>query len=140
VISKKTKYGIKALVYVAQHREKETVQVSAIAESENISPKYLESIMLSLRKAGFLSSKKGKGGGYYLRRSPEDIKMVEVMRILEGPVAMVPCVSLNFYEKCDDCPNEETCSVNRLMIQLRDSSLEVLTKTSLADLIKHTVS
>lgn len=136
MISKKTKYGIKALVYVAKHRDEETVQVGSIAESENISPKYLESIMLTLRKAGFLGSRKGKGGGYYLRRPPEDIKMVEVMRILEGPVAMVPCVSLNFYEKCHDCPDEDACSVNSLMIQLRDSSLNVLTRNTLADLIK----
>lgn len=137
VISSKTKYGIKALVYVAKHRDEGNVQVGAIAKSENISQKYLESIMLTLRKAGFLSSRKGKGGGYYLRRAPEDIKMVEVMRILEGPVAMVPCVSLNFYETCKDCPDEKTCSVNTLMIQLRDSSLEVLNKNSLADLINN---
>lgn len=136
MISSKTKYGIKALVYIGKHRHEDTVQVKAIAQSENISPKYLESIMLTLRKAGFLGSRKGKGGGYHLRRSPEDIKMVEVMRILEGPVAMVSCVSLNFYEKCDDCPNEEACSVNSLMMQLRDSCLEVLNKNTLADLIK----
>ncbi len=135
MISKKTKYGIKALVYVAKHKHKETVQVSLIADTQNISPKYLEAIMLTLKKAGFLGSKKGKGGGYYLRRPPEDIKMVEVMRVLEGPVAMVPCVSLNFYEKCDDCPSEDFCSVNRLMIQLRDSSLAVLNKTTIADLV-----
>ena len=92
--------------------------------------------MLTLRKAGFLGSKKGKGGGYYLRRQPEEIKMVEVMRILEGPVSMVPCVSLNFYEKCDDCPDEMACSVHSLMIQLRDSNLAVLNNNTLADLIK----
>ncbi len=111
------------------------MQIGAIAKSENISQKFLESIMLTLRKAGFLGSKKGKGGGYYLRRQPEEIKMVEVMRILEGPVSMVPCVSLNFYEKCDDCPDETTCSVHSLMVQLRDSNLAVLNKNTLADLI-----
>jgi len=111
------------------------VQIGAIAKSENISQKFLESIMLTLRKAGFLGSKKGKGGGYYLRRQPEEIKMVEVMRILEGPVSMVPCVSLNFYEKCDDCPDETACSVHGLMVQLRDSNLAVLNKNTLADLI-----
>lgn len=111
------------------------VQISAIAESEHISQKFLESIMLTLRKAGFLSSKKGKGGGYSLRRSAEEIKMVEVMRVLEGPVAMVPCVSLNFYEHCDDCPSEEACSVHGLMIQVRDSMLNVLNNNTLADII-----
>lgn len=135
MLSKKTKYGLKALAYVAKHKGEDPVQIGAIAKSENISQKFLESIMLTLRKAGFLGSKKGKGGGYYLRRQPEEIKMVEVMRILEGPVSMVPCVSLNFYEKCDDCPDEMTCSVHSLMVQLRDSNLAVLNKNTLADLI-----
>jgi len=136
VLSKKTKYGLKALTYVAKHQGEDPVQIGAIAKSENISQKFLESIMLTLRKAGFLGSRKGKGGGYYLRRQPEDIKMVEVMRVLEGPVSMVPCVSLNFYEKCDDCPDETTCSVHVLMAQLRDSNLAVLNKNTLADLIE----
>ena len=135
MLSKKTKYGLKALTYVAKQEGKDPVQIGAIAKSENISQKFLESIMLSLRKAGFLGSKKGKGGGYYLRRKAEDIKMVEVMRILEGPVAMVPCVSLNFYEKCDDCPDEITCSVHNLMIQLRDANLAVLNNNTLADVV-----
>ena len=135
MLSKKTKYGLKALTYVAKQAGKDPVQIGAITKSENISQKFLESIMLSLRKAGFLGSKKGKGGGYYLRRKAEDIKMVEVMRILEGPVAMVPCVSLNFYEKCDDCPDEITCSVHNLMIQLRDANLAVLNNNTLADVV-----
>ena len=136
MLSKKTKYGLKALTYVAKHQGEDPVQIGAIAKSENISQKFLESIMLTLRKAGFLGSRKGKGGGYYLRRQPEDIKMVEVMRVLEGPVSMVPCVSLNFYEKCEDCPDETACSVHVLMAQLRDSNLAVLNKNTLADLIE----
>ena len=135
MLSKKTKYGLKALVYVAKHKGEDPVQIGAIAKSENISQKFLESIMLTLRKAGFLGSKKGKGGGYYLRRQPEEIKMVEVMRILEGPVSMVPCVSLNFYEKCDDCPDEGECSVHKLMLQVRDSALDVYRNNTLADLL-----
>lgn len=135
MLSKKTKYGLKALTYVAKQEGKDPVQIGAIAKSENISQKFLESIMLSLRKAGFLGSKKGKGGGYYLRRKAEDIKMVEVMRVLEGPVSMVPCVSLNFYEKCDDCVDEVTCSVHNLMIQLRDANLGVLNNNTLADVV-----
>ena len=82
-----------------------------------------------------LGSKKGKGGGYYLIKEPEQIPMTAVMRILEGPIAMVPCVSLNFYEKCDDCANEGACSVFRLMLKVRDANLEVYRNTSLADLI-----
>ncbi|GAA4799361.1 Rrf2 family transcriptional regulator [Litoribaculum gwangyangense] len=134
MLSKKTKYGLKALTYIARSESDIPVQVGAIAKHEQIPQKFLESILLTLRKSGFLGSKKGKHGGYYLRKDPKDILMTEVMRVLEGPIAMVPCVSLNFYEKCDDCPDEDACSVHKLMIQVRDSTLNVFRNTTLADL------
>lgn len=134
MLSKKTKYGIKALTFIARQPEGRPVQTSEIAKSENISQKFLESILLSLRKSGFLGSKKGKGGGYYLIKEPEDIQMTSVIRVLEGPIAMVPCVSLNYYEKCDDCPDEKTCSVHKIMIQVRDCTLKVLGGNTLADI------
>ena len=136
MLSKKTKYGLKALVYLASQDKGVPVQIASIAESENISQKFLESILLTLRKNGFLGSKKGKGGGYYLIKDPNAIKMTAVMRVLEGPIAMVPCVSLNFYEKCDDCPDEKACSVHELMIKVRDANLEVYRNTNLSDLVK----
>ena len=136
MLSKKTKYGIKALAFIASREDKRPVQTSEIAKSENISLKFLESILLSLRKSGFLGSKKGKGGGYYLQQEPEKIKMTAVVRVLEGPIAMVPCVSLNYYEKCADCPDEATCSVHALMIQVRDSTLDVLGGNTLYDLAR----
>ncbi len=134
MLSKKTKYGIKALTFLAKQESKIPIQIATISKSENISLKFLESILLTLRKNGFLGSKKGKGGGYYLLKEPEEIQMTAVMRILEGPIAMVPCVSLNFYEKCDDCPDENTCAVHNLMIQVRDSTLQIFRNTTLADL------
>lgn len=138
MLSKKTKYGLKALTYIARDQNGTPSQVSAIAKGEQIPQKFLESILLTLRKAGFLGSKKGKHGGYYLRQSPSEIKMTDVMRVLEGPIAMVPCVSLNYYEKCDDCPDESTCSVHKLMIEVRDSTLNVFRNTTLEDLSKKT--
>lgn len=138
MLSKKTKYGIKALSFIAREANESPVQVALIAEKENISHKFLESILLSLKKAGFLSAKKGKGGGYYLRKPPEEIIMSDIIRILEGPIAMVPCVSLNFYEKCDDCPDEDHCSVHKLMLQVRDSTLNVLKNKSLYELVQET--
>jgi len=135
MISKKTKYGLKALTFLARQEHNTPVQIEVISKSENISQKFLESILLTLRKNGFLGSKKGKGGGYYLLKKPEDIKMSSIMRILEGPIAMVPCVSLNFYEKCDDCPDENACAVHNLMIEVRDSTLNIFNNRSLADLI-----
>lgn len=135
MLSKKTKYGLKALTYLASQDDKQPVQIAEIAKQENISQKFLESILLTLRKTGFLGSKKGKGGGYYLIKDPKEVLMTDVMRILEGPIAMVPCVSLNFYEKCDDCPDERTCSVNKLMLKVRDANLAVYRSNTLADLI-----
>lgn len=134
MVSKKTKYGIKALTYLAKQDTNSPVKISTISESENISLKFLETILLSLRKHGFLGSKKGKGGGYYLLKDPKDIPMTAVMRVLEGPIAMVPCVSLNFYEKCADCPDEHNCAVNKLMLKVRDNTLAILKNTTLKDL------
>lgn len=134
MLSKKTKYGIKALTYLARQDNKNPVSIATISKSENISVKFLESILLTLRKNGILGSKKGIGGGYYLIKNPKDVPMTTVMRVLEGPIAMMPCVSLNYYEKCDDCPDEDKCAVHRLMIQVRDSSLKVFRNTTLDDL------
>lgn len=135
MLSKKTKYGLKALTFLAKQDGKSPVQIAEISKSENISQKFLESILLTLRKAGILGSKKGKGGGYYLIKDASEVPMTDVIRVLEGPIAMLPCVSLNFYEKCDDCPDENACSVNKLMIQVRDSTLKIFRHTSLEDLI-----
>ena len=137
MLSKKTKYGIKALTYLARQHDKSPVQIATISKSENISLKFLESILLTLRKTGFLGSKKGKGGGYYLLKHPSEIQMTAVMRVLECPIAMVPCVSLNFYEKCDDCPDENACTVHNLMIQVRDSTLQIFKNTTLESLTKN---
>lgn len=135
MISRKTKYGLKAITYLAKQMTNKPVQISMISDSENISQKFLESILLLLKKSGFLGSKKGKSGGYYLLKDASDISLAELYRVLEGPIALIPCVSLNFYEKCDDCPDEEACSVHNLMIKIRDTNLKILENTSLADLI-----
>lgn len=134
MLSKKTKYGLKALGYLAKTPIHEPVPISEIATEERISQKFLESILLILRKNGYLASKKGKGGGYYLIKSAEEIKISSVIRVLEGPLAMLPCVSLNYYEKCDDCVDENSCALNRLMAEVRDSTLAILENKTLATL------
>jgi len=136
MLSKKTKYGLKALTYLAMKPINEPVLISEIATAENISQKFLESILLTLRKNGFLASKKGKGGGYYLIKPADEIQVSSIIRILEGPIAMLPCVSLNYYEKCDDCVDETTCSLNRMMAEVRDSTLAILENKTLANLIE----
>ncbi|UZO79226.1 Rrf2 family transcriptional regulator [Aquimarina sp. ERC-38] len=135
MLSKKTKYGLKAMIYIAKNYTEKPVLISEIAEKEHISQKFLESILLTLKKNELLASKKGKGGGYLMIKNPEDIAMVDIIRILEGPIAMVPCVSLNFYKRCEDCQDEEACAVNELMIEVRDQTLKVLANKTLADFI-----
>ncbi|HLS30195.1 MAG TPA: Rrf2 family transcriptional regulator [Flavobacteriaceae bacterium] len=134
MLSNKTKYGIKALIYLYENREETPIPISKIAEEENIPRKFLEAILLTLRKGQVLGARKGKNGGYYLLKDAEDIYMTEVLRLLGGPIAMIPCVSLNFYESCEDCPDEEACGVHRLMLEVRDSALEILARKSLAQL------
>lgn len=133
MLSKKTKYGLKALSYLLKQERNTPVLISDISKAENISQKYLESILLTLKKSGILSSKKGKGGGYFLLQNPKEIKISTIMRVLEGPIAMLPCVSLNYYEKCDDCVNEEECSLSILMAEVRDSTLKILENKTLAN-------
>lgn len=133
MLSKKTKYGLKALSYLAKQEQNVPVLISDISTSQNISKKFLESILLTLKKNGILSSKKGKGGGYYLLKKPSEIKISTVIRVLEGPIAMLPCVSLNYYEKCSDCVDEESCSLNILMAEVRDSTLKILENKTLAN-------
>lgn len=134
MLSKKTQYAFKALTFMAEKKKDGPVLIAEIASKKKIPLKFLENILLELKKAGILDSKKGKGGGYFFNIEPHKIPLAKVMRLIEGPIALLPCVSLNFYEKCEDCPDEETCAVNKLMVQVRDSSLQIFRNTTLADL------
>lgn len=135
MLSKKTKYAIRALMALGESYEKESLTISFIAEKEKIPKKFLEQILLELRNAGFLYSKKGAGGGYFLLKNPKDINLVQVMRLTGGPIAQLSCVSLNFYQKCDECRNEEKCGIRDTFIEVRDATLKVLLKTTIASLI-----
>lgn len=135
MLSKKTKYAIKALVILGKNADKPPMQISRIAEEENIPKKFLEQILLDLRNAGFLYSKKGAGGGYSLNKDPRDIFLVSIMRVTDGPIAMVPCASLNFYHKCEECRQETTCGIRDVFVQVRDATLRILSETSIADVI-----
>lgn len=134
MLSKKTQYGLKALGYLAAQHGRGPVLIADIAKQKNIPLKFLEAILLQLKQKGILSSKKGKGGGYYLAAPPKKISIAAAIRLIEGPIAMLPCVSLNFYERCKDC-NEATCGLNKIMAATRDATLKVLEKKTIADLI-----
>jgi Rrf2 family protein len=135
MLSKKTQYGLKALGYLASQYGKGPVLIADIAAKKKIPIKFLESILLLLKQKDILSSKKGKGGGYFLTAPPKNISLAAAMRIIEGPIALLPCVSLNFYKKCEDC-NEKVCALNKVMAITRDATLKVLEKKSLQDLIE----
>ncbi|GAB1462242.1 RrF2 family transcriptional regulator [Pedobacter sp.] len=135
MLSKKTKYAIKALVALGKNIDMPPMQISKIAEEERIPKKFLEQILLDLRNAGFLYSKKGAGGGYSLNKKPEEIFLVQILRLTDGPVAMLPCASLNFYHKCDECKDEVTCGIRSAFIDVRDATLKILGQTSIADII-----
>ena len=135
MLSKKTRYAIKALVVMGKNFGQEPMQISRIAAEEQIPKKFLEQILLDLRNAGLLYSKKGAGGGYSLIKDPKEIFLVQVLRITGGPIALLPCVSLNFYQRCEECINEGTCGIRDVFIDVRNASLKILTETSIADVI-----
>ncbi len=134
MLSKKTQYGLKALGYLAEKYGSGPVLIADIAEQKCIPIKFLESILLQLKQHDILESKKGKGGGYYLMQPPKKTSIAQVIRIIGGPIALLPCVSLNFYEKCGDC-NEENCGLRKTMAVVRDATLKVLEKKTLCDLV-----
>lgn len=136
MLTKKSKYAIKALLELARNHDEGTpMRISDIAEKENIPRKFLEAILLDLRKHGILGSRMGTSGGYYLLKTPADIPLSKVLRITDGPIALVPCASLNFYEPCGECVNEASCSIRDVAREVRDASLAILSNTSIADLL-----
>ena len=141
MLSKKTKYAINALVYLArENKEGEPVQISKIAESEHIPRKFLEAILLELRHAGMLNSRKGKTGGYYLQQSPEEINIADVMRLFDGPIALLPCVAYKYYERCEECVDEETCGIRSVFSDVRSETVKMLKGATLAEIIKRSES
>ncbi len=131
MLTKKAKYGLKAMVHLAGVQPGATALVADIAASNNIPKKFLDAILGELRNAGFVHSKKGKGGGYMLARPPEDIGVGNIVRALDGPLAPIQCASKTVYRRCDDCADETHCAVRLVMLRAREAIAEVLDKTSL---------
>ena len=135
MLSKKTKYAFHALTYLGKQPERTPVLISEVADKTKVPKKFLESILLDLKKAGILTSKMGKGGGYYLLKEPEDVQLADVIRMFNGPIALLPCVSLNYYEPCDECVSEETCGLNKIMVEVRDETLKIVANKTLKDIL-----
>jgi len=136
MLTKKGKYALFAVLHLARKYGDEPIRISELAQEERIPQKFLEAILLELKKQGFLLSKKGKGGGYVLRASPDQITVGEVIRAIEGPIAPVPCVARTTNEKCPECKPDEVCGIRLLMKDVRDAISEVLDNTTLTDVLK----
>jgi Rrf2 family protein len=140
MLSRKSKYGLKALLALAQESGREPVLVAELARRDATPKKFLEAILLELKRHGLVHSKKGKGGGYFLQRSASEITFGDVIRVLDGPLAAVPCVSQTAYMKCAECVDEATCGVRLAMKEVRDATARILDHTTLADINTRTVS
>ena len=134
MLSQKTRYALKALVLLADHHgsSNEPVSILELAQKGNLPQKFLEAILLELKRQGFLASRKGKGGGYLLAKTAEEIMIGDVVRALDGPLALLPCVSQKYYRRCEDCRTEELCALRLLFKEVRDSTASILDGTSLA--------
>ena len=135
-ISKRTQYGLKAIIALGRCYGQGPVLIATLASEETIPLKFLEGILLDLKGRGVLESKKGKGGGYQLSRPPSTITIGSIIRLLEGPLAPLPCASETAFRPCEECGYIQHCGTRIIMRQVRDSIAEVLDKTSLADLIR----
>lgn len=134
-LTQKAKYALKALVLLAKEYENGPLLIAKVAESENISRKFLELILLELKNHGLLQSEKGRGGGYWLSKPPEDIYLGHVIRVFEGPLAPLPCASKRYYQRCEECADEATCEVRAVMLEVKRVTLQVLDTTSLRDML-----
>ena len=134
MLSKKAKYGLKALLALADDAGGRPLQVAELADRQKLPRKFLEAILLELTRAGLLQSKKGRGGGYVLSQKPGDITVGQVIRVLQGPLALTPCVSQTSYRRCEECLDEQTCAVRLAMKEVRDATAHILDNTSIAGL------
>lgn len=139
MLSKKTKYAIHALSFLAKKEKKTPQLIAHISEETHTPRKFLEAILLELKKNGILGSKMGKGGGYYLIKDPQEIKLSTILRLFDGPIAYVPCASLNYYEKCKECDNEQNCGLHHIMVDVRDETLKLLENKSIQDILNNEV-
>lgn len=134
MLTKKGKYGLKAMVHLAGVEPGRPELISAVAEENAISKKFLDAILNELRGAGLVRSKKGKGGGYMLAKPASEITVGEIIRVLDGPLAPIDCASRHFYRRCHDCTDQDTCPVRRMMLEVRDAVARILDGRSLAEM------
>lgn len=138
MLSQKARYALRALFLLAKRPAGQTVMIGDIAEEAKIPRKFLEQILLELKKRGILHSVRGKFGGYTLGRAPDKISFAEIIRAIDGPLALSPCVSVTAYRRCDDCEDEATCRLRKVLLAVRDSTAHILETRTLAEAIEDT--
>ena len=134
MLTMKGKYGLKAVLYLAGQSGRGPIAIAEVAAAEQIPQKFLEAILLDLKRQGILHSRMGQRGGYQLARTPEEITVGQVLRCLDGPLALVPCVSQTAYARCEECVDEAACGIRVAMKQVRDATAAILDQTSLSAL------
>ena len=132
MLSQKARYALHALIVLAEHTGEEPMQIAAIAEEARVPRKFLEAILVDLKKRGIVKSTRGRAGGYLIGKAPKDISFADVIRVIDGPLALAPCVSVTAYHKCEDCVDEATCSIRKVLMAARDATAEVLETRNLA--------
>jgi Rrf2 family protein len=135
MLSQKAKYALQALSYLAEHfHEEERVLIGTISRERNIPMKFLQTILCQLKNHDILNSSRGRKGGYRLSIDPKKLPVARIIRLVDGPVALLSCVSINFYKRCDNC-TQQTCGINRIMSEAREAILKILEKRSLNDIV-----
>src|SRR6201996_5879368 len=132
MLSQKARYALHALIVLAEHSGEEPMMIADIADAAGVPRKFLEQILLELRKRGILRSLRGRSGGYLLAKSPKDISFADIIRVTDGPLALAPCVSVTAYHRCEDCVDEKTCAIRKVLLQARDATAAVLESQTLA--------
>jgi Rrf2 family protein len=135
MISQRAKYALRALIALARARPEQPVMISEISRDQAIPKKFLEQILLELKRAGIVASRRGRLGGYVLLRAPENVTFGEVLRLIDGPIAPLPCLSRIAYRRCRDCADEATCEIRHVFARVAIATREVLDQTSLADAV-----
>lgn len=132
MLSQKARYALRALFVLGEHNSEEPIMIADIAETANVPRKFLEQILLEMKRRGIVHSMRGKFGGYTLGRQPEDINFAEVIRLIDGPLALSPCASRTAHRTCDDCDDENTCAIRKVLLNVRDATADILENHTLA--------
>jgi Rrf2 family protein len=133
VLSQRTRYTIRALLHLADRYGEGPVQLGEIAQAQNIPPKFLTVMLSQMNRVGIVGSRRGRDGGYWLNRPPNEVSYGEIVRLTRGSLGLLPCASRFAYEKCENCIDEERCRLHRVMLMVRDETARILDGMTLAD-------